>query len=75
MNLDNPDDIVSYRCKDCSQCITCKRSPRLTAISIQEALEQSYIESSVKIDFKEKKVVVNLPFMKDPIDFLSKNIR
>jgi len=72
MNLDNPDDIVSYRCKDCSQCITCKRSPRLTAISIQEALEQSYIESSVKIDFKEKKVVVNLPFMKDPIDFLSK---
>ena len=72
MNLDNPDDIVSYRCKDCSQCITCKRSPRLTAISIQEALEQSYIESSVKIDFKDMKVVVKLPFMKDPIDFLSK---
>ena len=22
MNLDNPDDIVSYRCKDCTQCIT-----------------------------------------------------
>ena len=72
MNLDSPDDIVSYRCKDCAQCITCKRSPRLTAISIQESLEQSYIENSVKIDLHKGKVIANLPFMRDPVEFLTK---
>ena len=72
MNLDNPDDIVSYRCKDCAKCITCKRSPRLTAISIQESLEQSYIENSIKIDLTKGKVIANLPFMRDPVEFMSK---
>ena len=48
------------------------KSPRLTSISLQESLEQSYIENSITLDYHSKKVVAFLPFIKDPVEFLSK---
>ena len=48
------------------------KSPRLTSISLQESLEQSYIENVITLDFHSKKVVATLPFIKDPVEFLSK---
>ena len=71
INEDNNDQLVTYRCSKCAECITCKRSPRLTAISLQEAAEQDLIEKSIKIDFDNKKVIATLPFTKDPVQFLS----
>ena len=69
---DQNENLVTYKCNECAKCITCKKSPRLTAISLQESLEQSYIEKSVSIDYESKKVVVTLPFIKNPIDYLTK---
>jgi len=71
INEDDTTDLVSYRCEECMKCETCKRSPRLIAISVQEAREQQYIESSVKIDLGAKRVVVTFPFLRNPIKFLS----
>ena len=36
-------------CPKCSKCLTCKKSQRSTAVSLQEAWEQVIIEESVKI--------------------------
>ena len=54
------------------KCLTCKTSSKRTAISIREAREQQFIESSVKVDLKLKKVLVNYPFLKDPVEYLSR---
>ena len=71
INEDDTTDLVSYRCEECMKCETCKRSLQLIAISVQEAREQQYIESSVKIDLGAKRVVVTFPFLRNPIKFLS----
>jgi cation transport regulator ChaB len=39
---------------------------------LQEEFEQQVIEQSVSIDDKERKVIVELPFIKSPVEFLSK---
>jgi len=64
-------DSLGFRCSECSKCITCKTSSRRTAISLQEAREQQFIEESVMIDVENNKVIVNYPFLRDPIEFLS----
>ena len=69
---DDSDNPVSYRCDSCAKCITCMKSPRLASISLQESLEQSYIENSITLDYHSKKVIATLPFIKDPVEFLSK---
>ena len=71
LNLDN-ENLVTYRCQDCSQCIKCKKSPRLQAISLVEAREQDAIEASVNLDLEKKKVTVKLPFMFNPVPSLKK---
>ena len=45
----------------------CKRSHRRTAISLQESAEQMIIESSVKLDLENQRVVVTLPWVRDPV--------
>ena len=41
-------------------------------MSLQEKMEQEAIEKSVHINLKERKVFVDLPFIKPPIDALKK---
>ena len=72
INEDNTDQLVTYRCSSCAECITCKQTPRITAISLQEAAEQDLIERSITVDQVNKKVYASLPFMKNPSEFLSK---
>ena len=64
---DDTADTIIYRCHDCSKCVVRKRSCRQTAISLQETAEQGMIESSVKLDLENKRVILKLPWLKDPI--------
>ena len=64
---DDTADTIMYRCPDCSKCVVCKRSWRRTAISLQESAEQSIIESSVKLDLENKRILVKLPWVRDPV--------
>ena len=64
---DDTADRSTYRCPDCSKCVVCKRSRRRTAISLQESVEQSIIEFSVKLDLENKKVLVKLPWVRDHV--------
>ena len=64
---DNTVDTITYRCPDCSKCVVCKPSCRRTAISLQESAEQTIIESSVKLDLENQRVLVTLPWVRDPI--------
>ena len=47
-----------------------KRSCRRTAISLQESAEQAIIESSVKLDLENQRVLVTLPWVRDPVKLL-----
>ena len=49
LDQDDIGDTVSFRCPECSKCLTCKKSQRSTAVSLQEAWEQVIIEQSMKI--------------------------
>ena len=39
LDQDDVGDTVSFRCPECSKCMTCKKSQRSTAVSLQEARE------------------------------------
>ena len=65
------DDGPGFRCAECAKCVNCKISNKRQAISRQEAREQEFIEKSVNMDIKNRKVIVNYPFMSEPIEFLS----
>jgi len=65
------EDRVGFRCAECARCLTCKTSSKKTAVSLREAREQQFIEESVKIDLEKKRVIVNYPFLKDPVEYLS----
>ena len=62
----------SYRCEDCTKCKKCSLSDKTKMMSLQEKMEQEAIEKSVHINLKERKVFVDLPFIKPPIDALKK---
>ena len=64
---DDTADTIMYRCPDCSKCVVCKRSWRRAAILLQESAEQSIIDSSVKLDLENKRVLVKLPWVRDPV--------
>ena len=70
---DGPDlsDEIAYRCHRCSKCQECKNSSKSRSLTLQEAQEQEVIENSVNIDEVNRKVVVDLPFMKEPVEFLT----
>jgi hypothetical protein len=63
--------VIETRCEACSNCPTCKLSAREKTKSLQERFEQDVLKGSVHINFKEKKVEVDLPFIKDPVEYLS----
>ena len=64
---DDTTDTITYRCPECSKCVVYKRSQRRTAISQQESAKQTIIESSVKLDLENQRVLVTLPWVKDPV--------
>ena len=69
--LDIP-NIVDYRCDSCANCPTCKLSARAKTKSLQESFEQQVIEKSVHVDLEKEMVWVDLPFIKEPVEYLSK---
>ena len=42
-------DTVSFKCPECSKCMTCKKSQRSNAVFLHKAPEQVIIEQSIKI--------------------------
>ena len=65
-------EMGEFKCDSCAQCKTCKLSSRAKTKSLQETFEQEVIKKSVRVDLEAEKVFVNLPFIKDPVDFLTK---
>ena len=64
-------DIKDFRCDVCSNCTTCRMSARLKTKSLQEEFEQEVILKSVTLDPETEQVRVSLPFIKDPVKYLS----
>ena len=67
VDKDDTADTITYRCPDCSKCVVCKRSRKRTAVLLQKAAEQTVIESSVKLDLENQRVLVTLPWIRDPV--------
>ena len=67
VDKDDMGDTITYRCPECSKCVVCKRTRRSTAISLQESAEQTIIKSSVKLDLENQRVLVTLPWVRDPV--------
>ena len=72
--VDEPDQglVSDIRCDDCRKCKKCSLSDRGKMLSLQEKIEQEAIERSVEINLEEKKVYVDLPFIKPPVSALMK---
>ena len=70
LDQDDIGDSVSFRCPECSKCLTCKKSQRRTAVSLKETREQVIVEQSVKICEDNNTVITKYPFLKDPVEFL-----
>ena len=66
------DQRFSPRCEKCKLCESCGSTPKTRMISLQEQYEQEAIEKSVSLDLPNERVVVTLPFIKEPIAFLTK---
>ena len=64
--------IDDVRCPECKRCKICAKTNKEKMMSLNEKNEQIAIESSVHLDLKSKKVFVQLPFVKDPVKFLTK---
>ena len=64
--------IKDARCDKCANCPTCNLSSRAKTQSLQEAFEQEVIENSVTVDLEGQMVRVELPFIKQPAEFLTK---
>ena len=63
---------MEYRGDSCANCPTCKLSARAKTKSLQEHFEQEVIKKSVHVDLEQERVWVDLPFIKDPVEFLTK---
>ena len=71
VDQDNVEQLVTYRCEQCVKCEACRKTPQITAVSLQEAREQKIIEDSVKFDFINWRVKVIIPLLKNPNTFLT----
>ena len=68
-SLDPYDELVSFRCEKCEMCQSCKQSNRLRSSTLKERVEQRLILKSIKIDYKKKRIFVQIPFLSDPVAF------
>ena len=57
---------IDFRCSKCANCKDCLKSGRSRARSQREEDEQVTIESSVRIDWENKRCYVYLPWIKSP---------
>ena len=64
-------DPTDFRCETCSNCMVCRMSARTKTKSLQETYEQEAIEHSVVLDSDNERVVVKLPFVRDPVEYLT----
>ena len=64
---------VSYRCVRCRGCKDCKCGEKIEFISIQEEVEQSVIDKSVKVNLDKGCTTAKLPFICDPTKKLKSN--
>ena len=64
------DDTINFRCDKCKLC-KCATSNTNKMMSLNEKIEQQIIEESVSVNLNEKKVYVDLPFVKPADKFLA----
>ena len=64
---------IQYRCPKCRQCTDCRRSHETERISLREEAEDQLIWDSIKIDWKNKRIVATLPLRGAEEEFLSNN--
>ena len=72
MDQEDIGNAINYRCSDCLKCKKCNASDRVKMMSLQEQIEQEVIEKSVELDMDQKKVFIDLPFIKPPEEYLTK---
>ena len=63
--MENAGTDVTYRCIDCRSCMKCKNGLRFDALSIQDEIEQGFIERSMHIDVIWGITTAKLPFIMD----------
>jgi hypothetical protein len=65
-------DVQDARCKTCANCPACKLSAWEKARSLQEEFEQDVIKKSFETDITQGRVLANLPFLRNPVENLTK---
>ena len=65
--------VFDYRCPRCRDCPDCKSGERIESISMRAEREQSVIDASVSVDFRQCRTEALLPFMEDPAEKLIPN--
>ena len=64
---------ADFRCKPCKNCENCIKGSGSENMSIAQEAEQVLIEESVKIDVENGRAIANLPFKRDPREYLKDN--
>jgi len=67
------EEVEATGCPQCRSCKTCKHESTNEIISVKEEIEQSIINSSVKIDLSTNISTASLPFIADPTSRLANN--
>ena len=70
MIMEDEKQIPNFRCDRCAVCMECKMSVRMRSMSRREKLEQEAIKSSVRVQYDTQETFVDLPFMKNPEEYL-----
>ena len=64
---------LGYRCIKCRSCNPCKDGERLEEVSLKEEQESYQIKNCVSYDERNKVVMTELPFIRDPTTHLTDN--
>ena len=64
---------ISYRCVRCRGCQECKKGARIECISVQEEVEQTFIDKTVTVNLDKGFTLAKLPFLCDPTKKLAPN--
>jgi hypothetical protein len=72
LDEDDIPEVKDSKCDACANCPACRLSARAKTRSLQEDHEQDVIKASVQIDYETKKVMVDLPFIRPPLEYLTK---
>ena len=66
---------LNYKCPKCRSCQDCTKGSGYESISLKQEQEQQLIKESVTIDLSKGRAMADLPFKKDPKEFLNNNSR